>query len=832
MMLKQLYNYGAYPLFALLLLFAFWFPTPDSGYRLPFYYTPDGAILPVQRGLLLESATVRQINGHSPLQSPGAFTQPGFAVVITDTGSFHLRLEANQPWRLLLDFKLVILFALVNLLAALWLIVMARDFLLGIMCLIQTGFAWLAYLVVVNPSPMLLLLWLGSSIFMPQALLNVGFRTTGKDIPAIVLVTEVILGLFLLLVSFVGLDNFATVRKLGYLNYSLFALALLITLALQVQNALEFSPDRIEKFKNRVLLLGTFLGVLVPSSLFGLSYVWAWRSLSIDWIVLPGIVFPLTLIYSTYRLHFVKFQLILTRSLMAGILTVGLIGSYGTVLLIHSLLLPEQGGEYSWIVNVVFILILVFLLDPVRRSISSFLEKRIYRLDERLTESLKVLTTLIARHSRIQPTVNSFLQEIQKTLEVEKLSFLISGDTFAELNMRSGQLQRMPTESPVWRYLRPGQMRVTAYLAYAAGYRGELFQYMYKNNYLIALGVIDDEGGKFTAQRASGMTKQALSAIRSATRQYRSPATLRAALLVGYKQERQKLRLNEIRYLQEAAKLSELLIYNYALLIREMEKRQRIRELNLAGILQRSLPGPLGTHSNHFNLAWFNKAAVSVSGDYLEILELSPERYAFILGDVSGHGLGTGYIVSAIRSIIRTHLLAGQSLVHTVNSVNAFLVDRYRGGEFITLFASILEIESGRLEYINAAHPAPIVLRQGSPLQSLLSTQRLIGVLPTIYYSEEITLLANDKLVLYSDGVTETFDADDRAYGEERLEQLLEQNSRLEVAELVSLIEKRLLEFRGQTQQSDDTTLVAIQFTPQIGLFQNLLDLFGIGKHA
>lgn len=820
-------SFFIYPLLSVVLFFLFYIYTPEGTNRLPFYYTPDGYILPIGPGLQSRSNMVKSINQKSPFASPVVFKTRKPVLVTTNNTTLYIKPVISNRWLIIYDFKIIILFSFINLFTAIWILSSTRDLLISSLCFVQTMFTFSSYVMVVSHE--LHHFWIFSSMAMAPALLNTGLRTTGKDIPISLLFAEMIICLFFTLILFVGKENSETIFHLNIINAFLFCVAIIITLLMQVESVLSDTPDQVERYKRRILLFGTTAGIALPVGLFALSYVYRDRVWPMDLMLFTGVIFPLTLIYSTYRLHFVKFQLIITKSLMAGVLSVTLIGVYGAVLLLHSLLLPEQGGSYSWIVNVVFILFLVFFLDPARRYISKIMEKKIYRLDTKLLDSLKKLTDALAFHSRIQPTVGVYLQEIQETLDLEKLSFLFSGDSFPDLNIKSGRLLRVPGHNRIWKYLQPGQLRVSAYLSYAAGGREELFRFLHKNNYLLALGIIGSSGQILTPARntnplqKTGLKNDAV---------FNQSLDLKAALLIGYKKDKSKLKLNEIRYLQEASKLAGLLIYNYALLIQEIAKRRQIRELNLAGLVQRSLPGPGAEEFDHIKMSYINQPATSVTGDYLDVITLSSEKIAFMIGDVSGHGLGTGYIVSAARSIIRSHLKAGLALAEIVDSLNSFLVDRYKGGEFITLFIGILDAGSGKLEFINAAHPGPLIRRADGTFQELISTQRLIGVLPTIYHSDIEILKPRDRIYIFSDGLIETFNSEDTAFGDSRLQTLLNEIGTDPVTEIVSRVVEEINTFRGDAPVTDDVTFVVLEFTPQYGLIQNILSLIGLRKNS
>jgi len=813
-----------YPACAALLLALYLAGMTSGGYRLPFYYTPDGDVLPIASSPEVERFL--EIEGRDPGAYPALFTDPDPVMALTERGAVLIDAVPNDAAETAFDFKFVILFSFIYLLLAVWFLQSGNDIHLAAFCAALSLFNF--FTVMGLAYHRFEFLWHAAALAAPPTLLNVGLRTTGKELPGSLLLAELVGFVFLALIGYVGLENAETLRNLEALTINLFFGALVIVILLQLDNALRSTDDPIERFKRWTLFGGTVVGLFLPTLFMRITLSFGWGA-PLDWILLVGLIYPITLVYGAYRLHLLPFQFVLTRSIVAALVSLFLAVLYGIVLLIHSLLLPEQQREYQWIVHVVFLLILVFFLDPAQRWISRFIQRNVFRLDARLTESLKRMAALIASNNRIQPTAVAFLDEIRDTLGLEKASFLFSTPALPQLQMRNEALHRIAADSPFWRYIEPDRMLVTSYLTYAGGQREELYHYLYKHRYLLAIGVLGPRSrwSRWTrppgVEEESGMNETSMATI--------AGEQIRAALLVGARVNRRKLELKETRYLQEAAKLAGMLIYNYSLLMQEIEKRRRIRDLTHAGQMQRSMIGPARQEEiQGVYIAHFGRPAISVTGDYLDLIPLSRRRFALILGDVTGHGLGTGFLVSSIQAIIRSHLENGRSLVDSIMTLNLFLMERYQGNEFITIFAMILNADSGEMDYINAAHPGPFVRRSTGEFQQLKSNQRIIGILPTPYFSNRTRLEPGDRLFLYSDGVTETFNMSETAFGEGNLRDFLRRHGEDPIDEIPPRLEHELEIFRGTRLLTDDTTFLAMEYAPRFAAMRSLLQFFGLDR--
>ncbi len=343
-------------------LYALSFET--GGYRLPRYYMPDGDIIPI--GFTGESARFVEIAGQDPSATRAIFPEPGAVMVRTNRGAGLMELTPNDRIQTAQHFKFIILFSLIYLLMGVYFLQSGNDIHLSALCLCLAVFNY--SLIMTLAYHRFEYLWFLSGITLPAFLLNAGLRTTGKEVTGYLLVGELILAAFLALVAYVGRESAETLRNLEILGVYLFFTALFVTLALQLDNALKRADDRIERFKRWALFAGFVAGLTIPMILVQISLLWRDLGIPLDALMLAGLLFPPALIYSTYRLHIIPFQFVLTRSIIAALVTIFLVVIYGLALLLHSLLLPEQESRYQWIVNLTFILILVFFLDPMRRG--------------------------------------------------------------------------------------------------------------------------------------------------------------------------------------------------------------------------------------------------------------------------------------------------------------------------------------------------------------------------------------------------------------------------------------------------------------------------------
>jgi protein phosphatase len=797
----------AISLLAALYLFLFYEPVVHP----PVYYVGDG--------LVILSETPEIATGEKlvpPYCQP--ITQGRFLCSVSRGG---IVLDIALPARTITAGEFLRLFAVPVILSflllffAAWFIDNSRDY------LIASFFFWLTIFIVLTLYTILydraVVLWTLLGYLVPITLLNLHLRISGRILNARLLVAEGIILLFLglLVMAAEGSPGFraGTVQIISLLFWPAIALSVLM----QFVAAFDRRNDRIDRIKKLVASAGTLFGIALPVALL----LYHPGFLPGGLYLLLTVTFPLSLIYGTYRMHLVPFQFFVTRSVAAGLLTFLFLAIYSVVLYIYSIVLPETGKR--WIVNLIFLILLVFFLDPIRTRITSFIEKRFLLPRREHSESLKRLSGIISRSSRPQVAVQAILDEINQTLGVQQSYFLTVPDFFFYLDLREQHVLRLTSGSPIWTLLKPEKMHFTAYLIYGTGARRELFEFLYHKRMMLAIGL--GERRNLFQQIHSYIQLRLRPKEKSVT-----PENLACALLVGYPQGRDKLYLYEIRYLQEAARLAGMMLFNMHALIREVDKRKKVRDLQQSGQYQKLYTLNPDPAPSTLDYRFFNRPVLSVTGDYIDIIQLDPQRTAVFLGDVSGHGLGTGFLVSALRAIVRTSIGSGQALPQVLNILNEFLTDRYSGHEFLTLFAIILNLQNGSMEYINAAHPGAYLKMPGGPLEKLENTQRLLGILPGPYRSFTYRLKPGQRIFLFSDGVIETANIKDEFYGESRFADFLTEKGDEPLDDIVAGLQDSLASFRGSAPPNDDTSFLVLEYLPVRSLLDYVLRSLGIKR--
>jgi sigma-B regulation protein RsbU (phosphoserine phosphatase) len=261
--------------------------------------------------------------------------------------------------------------------------------------------------------------------------------------------------------------------------------------------------------------------------------------------------------------------------------------------------------------------------------------------------------------------------------------------------------------------------------------------------------------------------------------------------------------------------LTALAVENARLLAEKAEQERLKRELLAAKQIQQRLLPLVLPQPDGFDVAGRGRPCDETSGDYYDVIPYGADRYALVVGDVSGHGLGPALIMASTRALVHASLLADPGLIGVVESVNGFLERDTPDNSFMSFFLGSLEPEARTLRYVSAGHNPPLLLRADGELLELTKTGPVLGILQGAPYqlSPPLRLEPGDVLMLYTDGIFEAQDASGQMYGEERLRESLRARHRAASSsqEILEGVLEDLSRFVGDHPLDDDITCLVVR---------------------
>ncbi len=258
---------------------------------------------------------------------------------------------------------------------------------------------------------------------------------------------------------------------------------------------------------------------------------------------------------------------------------------------------------------------------------------------------------------------------------------------------------------------------------------------------------------------------------------------------------------------------------NARLVERERERQRMEQEINIARDIQQALLPRDFREFPHLAVSAINFPCLSVGGDYFDVFPLSDNRTAFLIADVSGKGLGAALLTTMLQGALSAMTL-GTDPARVFNHVNQFLCSHSEIGRYATMFFGILD-QDGKLEYINAGHPSPFLVRHGIAEEPFTEGSYPVGLVPEAeYVTACVKLEPGDTLILFSDGVTEAMDPSEDLYGVPRLREVLTGQSECALDKLQKSILESVENFAKGAHQADDLTLLIVRYrsTPAVAL--------------
>ncbi len=240
------------------------------------------------------------------------------------------------------------------------------------------------------------------------------------------------------------------------------------------------------------------------------------------------------------------------------------------------------------------------------------------------------------------------------------------------------------------------------------------------------------------------------------------------------------------------------------ILEQDMERAREIQE----SLFPTELPRLAGCE-----LAAGCQPARVVGGDYFDLVPVSGNRVAIAVGDVVGKGIGAALLMSNLQAIVRSFAPAGVSAAELCAKTNEVIAGNIAPGKFITFFCAILQEGGRKIEYCNAGHNPPLVLRADGTTERLTEGGPLLGVFPeATYASGTAALEAGDRLVLFTDGITEASNAAGDEFGEARLIDAVKSAHNLSAERVRVAIMDAVRDFAGESLQDDATLVVVTTF--------------------
>jgi sigma-B regulation protein RsbU (phosphoserine phosphatase) len=247
--------------------------------------------------------------------------------------------------------------------------------------------------------------------------------------------------------------------------------------------------------------------------------------------------------------------------------------------------------------------------------------------------------------------------------------------------------------------------------------------------------------------------------------------------------------------------------------VRASQTRARHRalrnEFREAREIQRCLMPDSATYLDGFEISCSWSAAHTIGGDYLAAFPLDDGRAALCVADVSGKGVPAALLMSNLQAALKSKAAFDLAPGDLCEQLNQLMCGNLPANKFITCFYGLLDTRRRTLQYTNAGHNPPLLLKANGELSQLQIGGRVLGAFSDSHYQQDaVQLQSGDRLLLFTDGITEVRNPAGQEFGEQRLLQLVRRARTGTVTELKELIMNSVGEFCGNDFEDDAALMV------------------------
>jgi sigma-B regulation protein RsbU (phosphoserine phosphatase) len=568
------------------------------------------------------------------------------------------------------------------------------------------------------------------------------------------------------------------------------------------------------------------LGVVAAGSLLGLSPVLVLLAISTfsegtvmdvvpSWALLTAAflfpLFPLSLAYTVIVQRALDLRIILRQGTRYAF-------ARGTLWVLQAIVVAflgfrlfrfahTSGRLAQLIAPAVFVVIVLFVRLRIARPLSLWLDRRFFREAYSVDQVLVELSEQARSFTETEPLLQTIIERISQTLHVERIAVLLrrghffrlqyahgipntvdvslaeNSSTIRALGLSSGPKQVYLEHPEPWLQLAgPAEISVLNQL------EAELLLPLPGRSRLIGVMAL---GPKLSEEPYSRSDQQLLSSV---------------ALQTGLAIENSAL----VHRLADAAAV-----------------RQRVdREIEIARQVQERLLPQSYPVVEGLDFAGFSRTAQEVGGDYYDFIALENGRLGIAIGDVSGKGISAALLMASIRAALHGLTFSGTlNLARLMEGLNRIIYDSSTSNRFVTFFFGEYDPATRTLDYVNAGHNAPALLRPAAPdkdgfctpetpclVQRLETGGPVVGIFSEVHYEQgRLQLYPYDVLIAFTDGISEAMTADYEEWGEEQLLAAARMATHRSAQKIVTAVIESADRFTAGAAQNDDLTLVVMK---------------------
>ena len=497
------------------------------------------------------------------------------------------------------------------------------------------------------------------------------------------------------------------------------------------------------------------------------------------------IAIPISFGYSIMKYRIFDTEFLVKKSIVFGIVTLTIVILYLVLVFVLNSFFREVFEGSNQMMIITFIIIFTFSFDFVNKQAKSFVDKQFFRENYNYRKSLLEFSKELSYISDIVDLVSKIRAFLNETVGIEYFNLRV-------LNSKYMKALGLSQDIDLDKLL----------LKISKNNLGESVVINAAN--INELGITDTE-------------KSLLSGINLII-PINHKNELIGVLTFGCKSSGKAFSEEDIDLLKSFASQSAVSLENTRLNVEQINNQKYEEEVNIAKRIQNSLlPKEESAHSRLI-ISGYSEPARDIGGDFYDIINISDDKVLVAIADVSDKGIPAALYMSQVQAVLQFASKIFTSPKEMLSEINKQIYSQFSRNSFVTILLALFDLSLNKVQVARAGH-TPLIRLRGSMVENIYTKGIGIGLDKDNIFNtniEELTLdiLPNDLYMLYSDGVSESMNAQKDLYGSTRIEQLILQNQNASPDTIKSSLLASLRTFSQNTEMHDDITFVILKITP------------------